>query len=294
MRVYSPSSTESFIQCPVWWALKYDWQPRHVNGPRDCAAILGRAFTAGMAAFHTAQQQTEAIPYIMPIGTVDLAVQAALAVARVGVSELDGLLISDRDAATRDAIEKRTALAVRKAIEQSPIPADWPIYGVEFDCGESLGHARPDLIVNAPRGIAPVDYKLKLAIRGKSPEERDRNRVQLAQDYENSWQMYHYCWALQQITGSPVSQFFIALVTLEPRFAIELLPYEVNPESMQIWARFAESAWKDMEAIEDGVRDIYTFMPCMSRYGYCDCNLAVWKHHLDPTLMEQDYIRRKH
>jgi len=283
------------MQCPLWWALQYEWTPRRLNGPRDYARVLGRAFTAGMASAHQ-WQQTAPTSTLIPPGVVDEAVAVATTLAQAGLAELAGFEVSDRDAAMRDAVVPRAQRAVRKAIEQSPIPPEWfsPEMLVEADLGEAYGHAKPDLAVVTPRGYSIVDYKLKLAVRGRSPEERDRNRQFLIQDYEYSWQMYHYCWALSGVTGGEVTTYNIALVTLEPKFQMELLPYEINPESMAMWLGFAERAWADMEAIEMGERDPYTFMPCRSQYGMCDCNLAVWKHHLDPTLMEQDYVRRKH
>ena len=105
--------------------------------------------------------------------------------------------------------------------------------------------------------------------------------------------MYHYAWALADFTGAKVTQYYIALVTLEPSFKIQLLPYEINPESMELWHVMAKRVWEDMEAVDEGLVMPSCPMFHTTRYGTCDCHRAVWVHHLDPALMEQDYVRRK-
>jgi len=294
MRVYSPSATTSFMECPMWWSLAGEWEPRQVNGPRDLARILGRGFTAGMASYHQWRQIEHPILTVeAPSAVVESAIAAAILATTQGKNELGERFLNERDDATRNALESRVTKAVKKAIQLDPIPPEWERVMVEADLGEAYGHAKPDLVVDSPRGLTPVDYKLKLAVRGRSPEERDRNLEYLIQEYEFSWQMYHYCWALADFTGAKVTQYYIALVTLEPSFKIQLLPYEIDPESMDLWHVMATRTWEDMEQVDEGHVLPSCPMYHATRYGVCDCQRAVWKHHLDPALMEQDYVRRK-
>jgi len=275
------------------WALSSEFESKKVNGPRDFARVLGAAFTAGMA-FYNEWRRTAPTPAHCPSDMVDAAVQTAIFTADVELRKFEGRVIGERDEAQRTAILPRTERAVRRAIAADPIPPEWQVILVEQTLGEAYGWAKPDLVVYDPRGIAPVDYKLKLTIRGKSPDERRWNKDQLVADFSRSWQMYHYCWALGLENKADVTHYNIALVVLEPSFSIELLPYEIDPESLRQWETFAVATWARMEQIENGEAIPVCGMDCGSRYGPCEFQKMCWDFHYDWEQAKFDYVRRKH
>jgi len=294
MKVYSPSQTTLFLESSMKWALSGDYETRKVDGRRDFARVLGAGFAAGMAKYNEWRRDTVPTPTQCPGDTVDAAVAAAIDCVGSQMLEFEGREIGERDAAQRASILPRVERAVKKAIGGDPIPPDWKVITVETTLGEAYGWVKPDLVVCDPRGVAPFDYKLKLAIRGKSPDERAWNKEQLIADYARSWQMYHYVWALSH-GGQLVNHYYIALTVLEPSFGIDLFPYEVDPESLAQWEKFAWATWERMERIEEGLElPVCAMGGCGSQYGPCEFQKLCWEFHYDWELAKFDYVRRRH
>ena len=265
------------------------WVPR-VAGKRDLAAILGRAFAAGVAVYNNGlrlYEDREISRWRMYDSRA--ATEAARLAATDALAELDrqGRRVEVWDHSQRDAIADRAAKAVEKYALHNPIPSTWPILAVE----ETLpsGVARPDLVVDDGRGPTPVDYKTKLTLK-KEYEDREISRWRM------SWQMLHYCWELQSPPcGWPPcgSQFdrldfhyYICLVVMEP-FRVQLYPFEVHPNTMAWWVQSAQTRWNGM--VGEG-------QPTMAskhsdEYGECEYAAACFQHHLDPGRMAEDYVQ---
>jgi hypothetical protein len=281
--IYSPSQTDTHGQCPIKRALRYaGWTARGV-GKRDLAAILGTAIAAGLAEYNTTRAN-QVGGLLRP--TVEMAFRPGLvgpadvarntAIATLAVLPQQGRHIEDWDQSQANSIERRAGLAVERYIAADPIPPEWPILAVE----ELLpsGQARPDLVVDDGRGPVAIDYKTKLTLK---PEYEDREMARWAQ----SWQMLHYSWELK------ADHFYICLLVLEPRFRVQLIPFEVHPETMGLWGISAKQRWADMRAEDEGRRQPAMATAHVDAYGPCEFQRACFECRFDPEKMREHYVQ---
>ena len=107
------------------------------------------------------------------------------------------------------------------------------------------GNARIDLMANDEDGIPTIlDFKTKVTIK-------DYFRDQFVDDFEYSWQMYHYAWAMSEVLDKDIEQFALALVIIEPKVKVIVEKFPVD--QFYLWQRWLPSAkvyWEQMEAYE--------------------------------------------
>lgn len=294
MKVYSPSQTQTWVQCPVKRMLAYNerWRPRTL-GKRELAAVLGQAIGAGLAAY-----------YSNPHATTNVAsVAYANAVALMSQFESLGASVASWDQAQALATPERARQAVEKsvALDQAGrvLPATWRVLDVERTLPDH-GHARIDLGVDDGAGPAVLDWKVKLSLK-------EIYRQKEVEKFRYSGQMYHYNWAYAQYVrsqagaghyrvfeGDFLPRFYIGLMVLEPKFSFELLSFDVSPEDHQKWLASARSTWIDMERDDFETSPPHT--PRMAwehedNYGPCEFKKACFEYHWDPALMSNDYIQ---
>jgi hypothetical protein len=246
-----------------------------VISPADVAAALGSGVAAAAASYRA--------------GCTEDLVALARRVAQERLAELReaGCEPSDQARASIDALPARLEKAVRLVTASDPVPPEWRLVAAELDLGPELGYMRPDAVMRRPDGEAVVlDYKVRTVL-----EARYRDRV--VEEYQRSWQLWSYCWALSKVLGEPVRAYAVVLVVLEPRGSITLLPYRVRDEALQQWERFAAEAWREMDEIDRGDRLPRGQTACRTVYGPCSMTRACWTYHLDESLMRVDYIDKE-
>lgn len=277
MKRYSPSSTETWTQCPLKRHLRSTgWQPRRM-GKRELGGILGTAFAQGVGAYN-ATRQTGATPD--PALCVAVAVQSARQELRTLLER--GHTIGDHDRAQAEAIEPRVQRAITRYIAADPIPPAWTVLDVERIL-PAWGNCRIDLGLDTPQGPVVLDYKCKLQLDQKwLGKEVERYRL--------SEQRFHYSAAYGDYLGRPVVAFYICLVILEPSFRTHLLPFVNAPDELAMWLQARETTWRLMEMEERGEIGVGISGKHMDEFGPCEFTGACFGSRLDPQLMSNDYI----
>lgn len=272
---YSPSQTARYLECPTKRALTAEGWASRTAGKRELGGVLGTAFAAGMAAWRGG------VPNVKEwVG------EWTETTARDELASLaaDGLLIGAYDQAQADAIPARAARAVEFYTKNDPIPPEWRIVAVEQICDES--NARPDLVLDDGRGPAPLDFKVKLQVWGRTSDDRERNRAEWHRGLEYWWQMHHYADALG------ADHYYICHVEVEPKPRVDLIPHEIHPETARRWRESAAVTWARMAAEDrDEVPTPFAAVHT-TRYGDCEYLRACLEHHLDVEKMARDYVRR--
>jgi hypothetical protein len=222
---------------------------------------------------------------------VDVAVQAAT--LDLAEYETWGCQLNDGDQAQRQSLVPRIQKGVRSYIKAEPIPTTWRVLDVEQDLGPDAGNCRVDLGALTPHGPTVCDLKTKLTI---DPKYRARD----IQRYRDDPQLLHYChFAAERYQVGQILRYYVILVGLEPKFEVELIPFDVRPEILQMWYQSAKCAWQRMEW-EDFHRDnpdkptnaipIADFDRC-GDFGGCEMARACHDHLLDEHAMRTDYVK---
>jgi hypothetical protein len=292
--IYSPSQTALWLDCRMKRALsRHGWRLK-VAGKRDLAAILGTAVAAGLATYNCSKFGCLCEPGVgefvprcehcrVRAGDFENIINTSRQSALEALNDLhsDGRHVAEYDVAQRDALTERAARVVARYIAADPIPPEWPILAVETPCDES--GARPDLVVDDGRGPAPIDYKVKLALK-REYEAREIAR------WRDSWQLYHYA---SRVCRPGAYHYYICLIVCEP-FRVELLPFEIADETMAWWRESAARYWRDMA--QDAALEVMGDLPPMAakhadEFGECEFRRACFDHRLDKARMAQDYVR---
>lgn len=254
MKVYSPSATLSFQQCPQRWLWeRQGWRPKAVGRP-TVAASIGIGISKGME-------------LLFKSSTVGAAVDGAIEIAYKEVNErieAGGYLAPDAEKGLEE-MPRRIEKAIKGFVKQRPFPEDWHTFVTEVTFPDH-GHSRPDLLCQSDLGPCIVDYKSKVTAQ-------DYIIDRFLQDMEKSWQMYHYIWAARAM-GLQVESFAVCLIIIEPlHFYLE--QWVVDEEHMARWVLDAHRWWAQMEKIDqDGLtparvgehRNQYGLCP---QYGMC-------------------------
>jgi len=291
MRVYSPSSTATWMRCPMLRALGQEgWIPKYA-AKKDYAATLGQGFAAGVAIYNNIRMEHERggakLPPRDDTSRESLAATCGESAVRVmdeRLKEMEqiGLVMDDTEGYI-DKLATRCRKAVRQYVMTDPVPDTWRIVDAEKDFGPSFGNSRADLIVEDSLGLAVVDYKTKLTLKAEY-------RQKTINEYANSHQMLHYGWAGRETYGRPINNYYIGLAVFEPRWAFDLVPYPIHPETLETWLKATQRAWMDMEAEEVGDKVPWMSANHSDNFGQCPMYKACFVHHYDPTLMKQDYL----
>lgn len=264
---------------------------RKVLQKRDLAGIVGTAFAAGAGAYHTLRMNHEeggqplADLNKVKAGAAAMGIADRILHQHLERIERDGFIVNATDDLYLTQMPTRVQKAVAKYVQNDPLLPTWKIVSVEQELPEH-GGARPDLIVRDDLGLAVVDLKSKV-------ELRQQWKAKTVADYQNHDQMFHYAWAVGEAYGEPVQRYYIALVVFEPTFSVELLPNEINQETLSVWLQGRRRVW-DLMAQEDR-GDAVPFMSDKhaDNFGRCDYEEACFRWHYDTELMKNTYLNTK-
>mgnify|MGYP001573654661 CR=1 FL=1 len=273
---FSPSSTESWLACPVKHALHKAGWPSRRAGKRELAAILGTALAAGVGAWKASE--AAGLP---PDPDLCASIAEGTATTMLAALEQHGIEVGDYDAAQRERVVHRAGAGVRNIIAHDPLPPQWKILDVERII-PAWGNCRIDLALETPLGIVIVDWKTKLTSDPKwLPKDVERWRL--------SEQRHHYSCAYADFLGRPVYAFYIVLVVLEP-FRTHVLPFVNDPADLRRWERERARTWAAMEADRDGAPP-WPAAVHETVYGPCEYVSACFESQRDPALMDRAYVQ---
>ena len=267
MRIFSPTQTTNYRQCPIKWLYdKAGWMPKSYS-KADLHAIRGAAVGAALEALFHEHDVEAAIQ-----GTVD---------AEWEKKKIRQRAWSDfrSDPIRKHEIARQAGVLVEAFAALPSLP--FHVLEVEKTFKEH-GWARPDLVVELPGGIvAPYDYKVKDVPYTKAIESNIRN------DFRHSWQMLHYCWA----TGS--DRFGIILLWYDKKCKVEFLDFAVTQYELDNWLASATATWKEMAEVLDGKRPALFPVEHSTKFGPCPFYSACFQHNGNRDAMATDYIRRE-
>lgn len=279
MKRYSPSTTETWLTCPMKRRLRADgWRSRRL-GRKELSGALGTAFAAGMAAYNTGR--AAGLP-------TDPGLCAAIAVQSIRqeiqrAKDGGASTANEADAALLASLEKRAETSIRKYIAADPIPPGWVVLDVERILPE-WGNCRIDLGLDTPQGLVVLDYKHKITTDARYlAKDIDRWRL--------SEQRFHYSNAYGDFIGRPVYAFYICLVVAEP-FKVQLIPFVNQPAELSRWREKREgTTWARMAAEDAGEADVDMAATHHDAYGACEWVKACFECQLEPGLMAGEYRR---
>lgn len=292
--VFSPSQTKDFIRDPAAWYMVHveGWVPRYIGKP-DVARIAGIGFADGVAVWNnwlkSHGQKWDGDP--QPVKSAAQVAHDSVKEEKDKVLALGQVVYEDQ---TEDwtNLENLVAKSVFKYADHAAATIPFPIRDVELALGPDHGFCRLDLVLEGPFGPIVVDYKHKLTLDA-------RYETKTLNEYHYDWQMMHYAWAYGDHTGTQVPQTAIVLFVAEPRArAPKYDPVVIFPEQVQRWERDARQVWRIMEAVKTGESvtiephpwSTWSFTGRFGREKWAD---MFTKCRLEPSLLEQDYIRRK-
>lgn len=291
MKRYSPSQTETFLECPRKRAIrKLGWEPTRLGKP-GLARILGTAFAAGVGAYNLMRREGL---------TPDAASCADIAfrVAQQHLADADaaGLRTGDADLSQRAALPGRARTAILNYAQHDPIPTQWRVLDVELTLPE-WGNARIDLGYENDLGVGVLDYKSKLTLYGANADKQREFLEKDIQKWKYSEQRWFYPDAYGEHLQRPVHRFDICLVVLEPRFQARIIPFMVNPQLQAEWRHDREGyTWPLMEMTEeDGPLEPGMAAVHFNNFGPCEFERYCFDFKGDPNLAATsgEYVKRE-
>lgn len=280
LRVFSPSSTETFAKCPRKWALNREgWKPRIIQYPELCA-VLGDGFAASMERLNTLFINGVAL---IPVAEV---IEAGNVVMRERLDrDLEaGRRIHEKDLNFSDLLPLKLDQAVRLYLQANPLK-DWKILQTEKTY-EDHGYARIDLLAEDSLGPAVFDYKVKVKL-DKKWEDAEFEK------FGRSQQRFHYQWA------AGVKRFFIILVVLGPKPYVKLSPPFGDSKYFDsgLWLADSQGVWQHMGFLKDAIEQYGDKLHIdgapthADQYGPCEFEEACLTHALDPAAMSIEYVK---
>ena len=274
---------------------KEGWVPKYM-AKKDWAALLGQGFAAGVGIYNNHRQEWERAGHQAPprdaaarASLIQTCADSAILIVEQKIEEMaaSGLTLdSADDAMYQDKLAGRIRKSISSYIASDPIADTWKIVDAEKDFGSEYGNSRADLICrDQNNALVVVDYKTKLTLAAQY-------RQKTIQEYANSHQMLHYAWAAGETYGEQLSTYSIGLAVLEPRWAFDLIPYPVSPETLAIWLGSARRVWAEMAKEASGETVPWMSANHSDNFGQCQYYKACFTHHYDPALMAQDYAKR--
>ena len=294
MKIYSPSQTVAFMECPTNRELSSieKYVPIRLTR-KEIGGIAGTAFAVGAEQYHKWLSGK-------PTGALeeDVSKQWVMQAGAATVEELSdyteaGCELSGDLADFRHSLPGLVMRGVRRYIDKAPIPKLWNILSVEETIREA-GYCRPDLIFDLYDALGMADVKFKLRL-----DKRYKDQTIL--EYLNSWQFYHYAWAASLVHKRPCKTMTLILVTLEP-FDVDIKTVSIEEEKMKLWKESADTVWRIMNAVDGNceplmerirtVGDLYPWhtFKFWGKFGKESFSDAVLEYNLDPNSMKQGYV----
>ena len=273
MKIYSPSQTKAFLECPMLWSLgRKGWTPRTYN-KGNLYAIRGSAVSDGLDAYNRGKSAQ------------DITTAVEESVARLWVqAKIDHREWVEFKSAPLSLDEVTTqALELVGAYSVGP-PTAYTVQHAEYVFANH-GNARADVLGLNPQGrLIPVDYKCK------DIPAVEYYRHLAKQAYRYDWQLMHYCWAVSEEFQTACFEFGIVILWYGKNPQIEYLVYSVSPTRLKLWYESATAVWERMERCELGLEPITEVAEHSNRFGLCVYHKACLEYHRDEDLMIQDYF----
>ena len=268
MKVYSPSSTLTYMRCPQLWAFQQGgWQSKVIANV-DCAAAVGLGIGHGLECQFKGASLDDAV-----------VLARALAIGHINDKVDKGGSINPACERAYGLIEQRVEKALRRFAKEKPLPEDWSDFRPELVFPDH-GNCRVDLLHNSDLGPCITDFKTKV-----SAAEYIVDNFMF--DAETSWQMYHYVYAARQM-GIKVESFAICLIVIEP-FHVYLEQWLVDEQYMEIWEDNAKWWWYHMEEVEGGMMPPMRVGDHRDKYGLCSMYNACFGY----AEMGVNYMKRE-
>ncbi len=278
-KIYSPSQTKKFLQCPMAWKLYKDgWVSKKYN-KGNLYALRGLAVSAGLD-FYNRHGNSDAVD-----GVVVATLRREYDEARIGEREWN---VFKSLPYTCVELTQQALLLVRTYIENPPLA--FTVVHSEYIFAKH-GNARADVIGKLANGkILPVDYKCK------DVPTNSFFQFSIKQDYRYDWQLMHYCWAVSEEFHVDCLDFGIVVLWYDKKPRIEYVPFIVNTERLANWYLSAREVWSHMEACEKGEAAVTEVAEHKTVYGPCEFKTACLEYNRHEDLMHNEYFympRRK-
>lgn len=286
MRVYSPSSTKTYAECPFKRELSRRGVQSKYAGKAAVARWIGTAVAAGLEVANR-----EWLSGISADGMAETTARLSFTHSMQDFMDAGGVL-TDEETNTVALIERMVSYYRHDYV----FPFQHTIVAVEqpFEHG---GHARPDLVID-DGSLAPLDFKCKRSLYVKPGETRDAARARVFAEYEDDWQLLHYMWCVRRFKGVPCNHYYIALCELTPKPHITIQRYDVTERRLHQWADSAYSWWSQMEETDADIINMPPQAPTHeTKYGKCEYYDYCVTYEMDETRAQHRYItveRRKH
>ena len=266
MKVYSPSQTTSWLECPLkrqYQQLGY--RKREVD-KRIVSAAIGTVLHHAFDVFNTTGSLTQAenalteIIEATPLGPV--------------FSWLD------------------YELPLRKVLQKLAKDVSWELYGWHtcggsIRLGEEYGNCEFDHVIASGETKTFNDFKT-------SWEKKDHWQIKFWQEIKDSWQMAHYVWAWEQCHQTQLDKFGITLVVCTPKPKVEFREIPVNRTLVERFTKSAPVHWARMQMDEFMYQTVPSYRSAVTdqhhgRYGECEFYDACFLYNGDYELMQVGY-----
>lgn len=238
MKVYSPSQTILFMECPYKWLLKkiQGYITKAVQ-KKDVAAAAGNAYGKVMNAAHNPN-----VAYSEKILQDYVVTEFEL---EVSITRGKDRSVDENILLEIESFKKLLPKMVKKYLNSDErIPESWKVTHIEHDLQDGAG-SRIDL-----GGINELgqpffwDWKLKTNCPIAS---KDFTLNKFAHD----WQMMHYAWAYSEYLDELVERFYIGMPVAKPAVHFWSKPYTVSEKQIRAWTQDARYWWEKMQEAED-------------------------------------------
>lgn len=269
MKIYSPSQTTTWMDCPLKRQYDQLGYQRRGYSLSDVKKEIGTVLHTALNVFCTTGSATQA----------DLALTTTLEATPIGpvFSWLD------------------YELPMRKVLEKVVKEQPWQQYGWKTAGGalrlEKYGNCEFDHLLSSDAGTTFNDFKT-------SWEKDARYRPRWWQEQSHSWQFLHYVWAFEEHFKTTIDRFGVTLLICTPRPYVEFQEIRVHREKLEMFKKSAPYWWESMQEEEflylHDSNYRAPFKPhCINQYGMCTYYDACHVYHGNYQLMEVGYEKEE-
>ena len=261
-RHYSPSATENFLHCPVYWGLKKLYVPRTKSIRWEPNLLLGQVVHSGMEAWAQDHPDPEQV--------------VTQRLEREYVLQSEWTL----EALTSHAVK---AFRVLRDAMEAELAGVSTILAAELELGET----RLDLVTRGSSGVSVWDYKTSLSLRSDYVAKRQLETL-------HSWQAHHIAWAAREYYQEPGGIWVkIPLVAMTPRCKAWIDRWFMTDAMLDHWYESAKIVWEDMWRIENNLKSPHMNLRSCFKWGKW-CEYGPFCHNCtgDATLATQSLFDR--
>lgn len=237
MKIYSPSSTKIFMECPQKWYLQR--QQGYVSlyyTKRDLAVSVGKAFGQAMQVFYETDQQ---------LPSDELGARAQDYFLQDYQESKSNREVNDDVYLKKDEYYRALPRMIDTYL-QSPdrIPETWNVLVIEGLVGD--GH-EAYIDMGGEDDIGKpwfLDFKVKTyCAKNQMPWQ--------IRKYKYDWQMLHYAWAYSQKIERFVDTYYIGMMVATPTPHFMCEKFQLREDHILTWLDTAQWWWERMEKCEE-------------------------------------------